>query len=86
MALALGIKSGSLIQVGLDLLKVLSVKGTTVEIQLEREKGVGLTVSDKERQQVFPDVWVSSAKSKRNDGQTRLVFEAPLSIQISRLN
>lgn len=81
MALALGVKKGSVLHVGASPLRVLSVQGSNVLVNFG---GKDTLVNELERQEVCKDVFLSTAKSKNNDGRTRLVFEAPQEIRIVR--
>jgi hypothetical protein len=84
MALALAVKKGSKLTVGSHRMEVVAVQGLHVTVACPGYSKVETILSDLERQQVFPDVWMSTSKSKNNDGRTRIVFEAPRIIQIMR--
>jgi hypothetical protein len=84
MALAIGVKKGSRLSVGDIGLEVLEVQGLKALVRLHPRAGGDIEVDDQERQQLIPQVFVSTAKSRNNDGRTRLVFEAPESIRILR--
>lgn len=82
MALALSVKLGGKVLVGGEEIVVTEIKGMNVSL-LAQEKE--FTVSDLERKEVLPQVWISTAKSKSTEGGTRLVFEAPRDIKIYRV-
>lgn len=85
MALALAVKKGSVLTVGSFRLEVRDVHGLHVTVACPGYSTKETVLSELERVQVFPDVWMSTSKSKHNDGRTRIVFEAPRSIQIMRV-
>lgn len=90
MALVLGCKLGSGIRIG-------TVDGTTMvtvstidpelEVQLEVTDRL-FKITDQERTEIMPDVFVSlgSGSSTKGDRYCRLVFEAPRSIRIERVD
>jgi len=82
MALSLGVSVGSRIFIGDDILRVIAMPSATIlEVSV---KGKRFTVTDNERKEVLPDVFVSAGFG---DGNTnRLVFEAPRRIPIHREN
>jgi sRNA-binding carbon storage regulator CsrA len=80
MALSLGIKQGSKIQVGKSVLEVKDLTPPSF-IVLSIDGGNDIVVSDQSRQEILPDVFVFSAGENTN----RLVFEAPREVLISRV-
>lgn len=84
MALAIGVKKGLVIFVGTERLEVLEVKGLEIHLRMSPEEGGDIWVDDQQATELYPQVMVSTARSKKDDGRTRLVFEAPRSIKITR--
>lgn len=94
--LSLAIHKGTKITIGEELLRVSEVSENGLEIKLE-VGGRKFIVSDKERVLIAPQVFVScgvrdgaTVKWKDQFGmdslpQSRLAFEAPLSIKINRV-
>lgn len=84
MALALGVKQGQFLQVGDNRLEVVYVRGLSVGVR-PVHGNAPIMLSDKERVEVLRDVFMSTARGKNDDGLTRVLIEAPRSIQITRL-
>lgn len=84
MALSLGVRKGSTIKVGGDVVTVTDVvKADEVHV---RVRETNFTVTDKERTQILPDVFVfCGSKDAFQKGNSRLAFEAPRRIRIERL-
>lgn len=86
MALAIGVKKGSKLKVGDDLLEVLDVQGLHVTIKMSyHQEGDAIVVTDQCRDKLQNQVFVSTARSANGTGRTRLVFEAPGFIRINRM-
>lgn len=89
MALSLGVTKGSKVEIALAdrvvLVKVTNIDSAT-QLTLEVE-GTAVTIDDKERVEILPQVFVSCGLSRpaRGNRSTRLAFEAPLEIKINRV-
>lgn len=82
MALALSVKTGCSVKVGDKEVKVVEIHGKSVVVEVSGKRSL---VTELERREVLPHVFLSTAKSKNSDGRTRLVFEAPKEIKIMRV-
>jgi sRNA-binding carbon storage regulator CsrA len=80
MALSLGVKAGSKIQVGKHVVQIKDLTAPSY-IVLSVDGGNDIVVSDQSRQEILPSVFVFSAGENTN----RLVFEAPREVLISRV-
>lgn len=86
MALSLGVHKGSKVRVGSKNLEVLDiVYGETVSVRFD---GHVHQVTDKQRTEIMPNVYVSYGLSRKETTlpTARLAFEAPREIAILRLN
>lgn len=84
MALSLGVRAGSKIRVADTLLEVLEVKSEdSIRIRINNQE---FHVTDMERQQIMPHVYVSCGSKKGSclPEHGRLAIEAPRSIPIIR--
>ena len=83
MALSIGVGQGSRLRIGEHLLEVKQILGRTLMV-VSLDKGKNLTVSDKERVELLPGVYVFAGRGGR--GVTnRLAFEAPKEFRIERI-
>lgn len=86
MALSLGIQSGSQIQIGDSIMRVIEVArdGKLVHIEVT---GKRFSVSDEERTEILDDVFVQVGipTNWNTPLRSRLAFEAPRCITINRL-
>lgn len=86
MALAIGVRKGSRIDIAGDVLEVKEIHGLNVSVAVAYpDQLLSLVVTDQCRDKLRNQVFVSTAKSKNGDGYTRLLFEAPAAVKISRL-
>lgn len=88
MALSLGVTIGSKIRVGNETLEVLDVRDA-MDTKL-RAAGHVFTITDMERQEVLPSVfislgWSNSTKDARFPHFSRLAIEAPRELRIERV-
>lgn len=85
MALSIGISNGSKIMVGPTLLVVDDIlMGRHIAITFGEEK---FLITDEQRTKVAEDVFISCGNKdhKRHERYTRLAFEAPRRIEITRV-
>lgn len=82
MALSIGVSAGSKIDVGNHCVQVKTVVHPTLFI-LNVDGGEDITVTDKERVKILPEVYVFAGVGGAGVGN-RLAFEAPRSIAINR--
>lgn len=82
MALSIGVSNGSLIRVGEHRVLVKAVVNSTLLV-VTVDGGQDITVSDKERVEILPQVFVFAGVGNGGVGN-RLAFEAPRSIPIHR--
>lgn len=84
MALAIGVSPGSKIRVGSSVVEVQTIlKRVAIVIIVG---GIQFTITDSQRTEILPDVFVSYGSSAReSDGLARLAFEAPREIRITRM-
>lgn len=86
MALSIGVREGSKIQVGKNLLSVKQIDDSRrIHILYGKQEHL---ITDEERTEVEPDVFISCGiKSDRptNYNFSRLAFEAPRSVEIHRI-
>jgi hypothetical protein len=85
MALSLGVSIGSKVQIGDKLLVITDIlNGNHISLTYG---GKTFLITESERTEIDPTVFVScgSRDSNRHEKYTRLAFEAPREIQITRL-
>lgn len=89
MPLSLGVTIGSKIRVGADTLEVLDVQDAMdTKVRVGKRE---FTITDLERQEVLPDVfislgWSENTKDARFPNFSRLAIEAPRALRIERVN
>lgn len=84
MALSLGVSVGDKIMVGKVPITILSIASPNI-IGLD-VGGQTFFVSDAERVEILPEVWVQSGLPERRfRSESRLAFEAPREIRIERV-
>lgn len=85
MALIIGVNKSSKIQVGDKMVKIGDILPTVVMLKVEG--GEDFMISDKERTEILPDVFVSLGLNHRTQStnSNRLAFEAPMSVKINRV-
>ena len=86
MALSLGVRKGDHIKVGATMIEVVRVEDDNI-IGLYVAGQPLIYVSDTEKTEILPDVWVFCGSTTRQqyDGYSRLAFEAPREIRIERV-
>lgn len=85
MALSLGVVIGDLIKIGEVMVKVRNIEQDNV-IVLSMGSGKTVYVSDKERVEILPDVFVQAGlPEKQWERHSRLAIDAPRSIRIERV-
>lgn len=88
MALSLGVTLGSRIKIGASIISILDViDGRTISLLAEGKKH---TITESERVEILPEVFVSCGVGNREWSEnrsrfSRLAIEAPHRIRISRL-
>ena len=83
MALSLGVSVGSRIDIAGHLLQVKALVQRKL-IVVTVDGGNDVVISDKDRKEIVPGVWVQVGVSERAKN-IRLAFEAPKTIRISRI-
>jgi hypothetical protein len=84
MALSIGVHEGSKVMVGGSILSVLDIASSThVSVEF---KGKTFLITDAARTKVADDVFIScGSKQQKHERYSRLAFEAPRDIPISRV-
>lgn len=86
MALSIGVKIGSKLTIGKSNMRILDVvDGTTISLEVDGQRFI---VSENERTEILPEVFVSSGLERTNVvgvKSGRLAFEAPRHIIIRRV-
>jgi hypothetical protein len=87
-ALSLGVQAGSKIKIGKSVLSVLQVLNTGLQVRVF-VRGRFYTISDDERVEVLPNVFifcgVSAGRGWNMPNKSKLAIEAPTDILIDRL-
>jgi hypothetical protein len=86
LALSIGVTRGSRIRVGQSMVKVEEIV-QDVAVTLSVDGGKKFMITDSERTQIIPEVFVQLGLNHRSSGtnSSRLAFEAPFSIKINRI-
>lgn len=83
MALSIGVKAGSTLKIGTAVLCVKQIVTPTVMV-VSVNGGPDITVTETEKVNILPEVFVSAGKGGKAAGN-RLAFEAPRYIGIHRI-
>lgn len=88
MALSMGVSVGSKIIIGNGvaderMMRILDTTNGIVNLQMD--DGKKFIITDFERTEILPNVFVSLGMKKGETSNTRLAFEAPREIQITRV-
>lgn len=86
MALSLGVREHDRITIGDSMVRVVSISGPNI-IGISVNGGDVIYVSDTEKIEILPEVWVFCGRSdnQKFEKYSRLAFEAPRSIRIERI-
>ena len=85
MALSLGVHKGTVLRVGGDLVRVAALgPGVRAVLEVQGKAGQFLVTED-QRTEVVPKVYVSFGRNSNNNPSPRLCFEAPREISITRV-
>lgn len=83
MALSIGVTAGSQIRIGKSVLKVVDITSGLITVKVGN--GPLHVLSDKERAEVLPNVFVFVGDMRGRNTGSRLAFEAPRSVPITRV-